>query len=34
VIFGKSSGFVDIDLASLSMPVGFKILGEAEDDQS
>ena len=34
MIFGKSSGFVDIDLASLSMPVGFKILGEAEDDQS
>jgi hypothetical protein len=34
LIFGKSSGFIDIDLAPLTMPVGFKILGAATEDYS
>ena len=34
VIFGKASGFADVDLASLTSTQGFKILGAAIDDQS
>ena len=34
IIFGKSSGFTDIDLANLSLQQGFKILGAAAYDQS
>ena len=34
VLFGKGSGLVDIDLGSLSISDGFRILGEAEQDRS
>ena len=34
VIFGKGSGFVDVELGSLSLDDGFRILGEDEGDRS
>jgi hypothetical protein len=34
VLFGKASGFSDIDLASLSITQGFKVLGAVENDRS